>query len=285
MTVKVENITEIKGFLQELKEYSSYDLCEYSDSSIYRRVNKVLKDHNLSLEQLIAKAKTDSQFVENVIQEITVNTTELFRDPEVWRVLYQNFYPTMRKKKYINVWHAGCSSGQEVYSNLILLNELNLLDKSNVVATDLNNMMLKVAKSGKYNKKQNQKNIENFNAALNRKGNSSDILFEKYFEDGDNSNCVEVKSFLRKQPNFRRHDLVKEEMKNHAKYDIIFCRNVLIYFNLALQTKILKQFHNKLINGGILVLGNHEGLNGFFKTKFIKDGPVFIKNNTFHFQF
>ncbi len=285
MTVKVENITEIKGFLQELKEYSSYDLCEYSDSSIYRRIKKILKDHKLSLDQLIAKTKTDSLFIENIIQEITVNTTEFFRDPEVWRELYQNFYPTLRNKKYINIWHAGCSSGQEVYSNLILLNELDLLDKSNVIATDLNSKVLKVAKSGKYDKKENQEYFENFNAVLNREGNGSDILFEKYFEDGVNSNCVEVKSFLRKQSDFQQHDLVKEEMNNHAKFDIIFCRNVLIYFNSALQTKILKQFHNKLTNGGILVLGNHEGLNGFFKTKFIKDGPVFIKNNTFHFQF
>lgn len=285
MRVKVENISEIKSFLQELKNHSSYDLCEYSDSSIYRRVNKILQDHNLSLDQLIAKAKTDSLFVERIIQDITVNTTEFFRDPEVWRELYHKYYPTLQKKKHINIWHAGCSSGQEVYSNLILLNELNMFDKSNVIATDLNSSMLKVAKSGKYNIKQNQIYSKNFNTVLNNKSNGSNMLFENYFEEGDNNNTIEVKRFLKKQTNFHRHDLVKGEIKSKTKFDIIFCRNVLIYFNSKLQTKILQQFHNKLNNGGMLILGNHEGLNGFFKTKFIKDGPVFIKNNTFHFQF
>jgi len=285
MTEKVENITEIKNYLKELKKYSSYDLCEYSDSSIYRRVNKILKDHNLSLEQLIAKTKTDSLFVEKIVQDITVNTTEFFRDPEVWKELYNNYYPTLKKKKNINIWHAGCSSGQEVYSNLILLNELKLLEKSNILATDLNSSMLKIAKSGKYNKRQNLKYIETFNTILNKEKGSQSILFEKYFEDTDSNNIVEVKRLLRKSSDFKRHDLVKGDIESRVKFDIIFCRNVLIYFNSSLQTKILKQFHNKLTNGGILILGNHEGLNGFFKTKFVKDGPVFIKNNTFHFQF
>ncbi len=285
MAEQVENIKEIKNYLKELKKHSSYDLCEYSDSSIYRRINKILLDHNLSLSQLIEKTRTDPPFVERIVQEITVNTTEFFRDPMVWKELYYNYYPALSKKNSINIWHAGCSSGQEVYSNLILLSEMNLLEKSNIVATDLNSKMLKVAKSGKYNKKQNQKHIENFNSALNKKENGNSILFDKYFEETDsNSNTVEVKSFLKKAPDFQRHDLVKGEIDSRVKFNIIFCRNVLIYFNTTLQTKILKQFHNKLTNGGMLILGNHEGLNGFFKTKFIKDGPVFIKNNTFHFQ-
>ncbi len=284
MTKQVDNITEIKSYLQELKNHSSYDLREYSDSSIYRRVNKVLKDHNLNLDQLITKTKTDTLFVERVVQDITVNTTEFFRDPEVWRELYRSYYPTLRKKNSVNIWHAGCSSGQEVYSNIILLNEMNMLKKSNIVATDLNTRMLKVAKNGKYSKRQNQKYIENLNAVLNKEEVDSDILFEKYFEKSDN-NTVEIKSSLKKAAEFQRHDLVKGEIDSKVKFDVIFCRNVLIYFNSTLQTKILKQFHNKLTNGGMLILGNHEGLNGFFKTKFIKDGPVFIKNNTFHFQF
>jgi len=285
MTEKVDNITDIKRYLQELKDHSMYDLSEYSDNSMYRRVNKILFDHKLSLGQLIEKTKTDELFVERIVQDITVNTTEFFRDTEVWGELYTNHYPSLKKKNSINIWHAGCSSGQEVYSNLILLNELELFEKSSVVATDLNAQMLKVAKKGEYNKRQNLKYIKNFNTLLNREEKGHDILFEKYFEEADSNNTVEVKPFLKKVPDFQRHDLVKGEIDSRVKFDVIFCRNVLIYFNSVLQTKILKQFHNKLTNGGMLILGNHEGLNGFFKTKFVKDGPVFIKNNTFHFQF
>jgi chemotaxis protein methyltransferase CheR len=244
----------------------------------------VLKDHNLSLEQLITKTKTDTLFVEKVIQEITVNTTEFFRDTEVWKELYHSYYPTLKKKNSVNIWHAGCSSGQEVYSNIILLNEMNMLKKSNIVATDLNTQMLKIAKNGRYSKRQNQKYTENLNAVLNNEKSDSNILLEKYFEKTDN-NTIEIKNLFKKAAEFQRHDLVKGDIDSKVKFDIIFCRNVLIYFNSTLQTKILKQFHNKLTNGGMLILGNHEGLNGFFKTKFIKDGPVFFKNNTFHFHF
>ena len=285
MTESVGNITEIKSYLKELKKHSSYDLCEYSDSSIYRRINKVLRDHNLSLDQLITKTKTDSIFVERIVQDITVNTTEFFRDPEIWKELYNNYFPSLQRKNSINIWHAGCSSGQEVYSNLILLNELELLEKSNIVATDLNNRMLKIAKKGTYNGKYNLKSADNFDFVLKNSGKDNTVRFRKYFKETESPNSIEVNDFLIKQPDFHRHNLVNGELKSFTKFDIIFCRNVLIYFNSRLQTKILQQFHNKLTNGGLLILGNHEGLNGFFKTKFIKDGPVFIKNNTFHFQF
>ncbi len=284
MTEKIEDITEIKSYLQELKKHSSYDLCEYSDSSISRRINTVLKNHKLSLNQLITKTKTDTSFVEHIVQEITVNTTEFFRDTEVWRELYNNYFPSLKSKNRINIWHAGCSSGQEVYSNLILLNELELLEKSNVVATDLNNQMLRIAKKGKFNHKQNHQHLENFNVVLNKNKTGKKVPFEKYFEETDNQSSVEVKDLLKTSCNFQRHDLVNGEINSSLKFDLIFCRNVLIYFNSSLQTKILQQFYNKLTNGGMLILGNHEGLNGFFKTKFIKDGPVFIKNNAFHFQ-
>ena len=285
MTYKVDNITKIKTYLKELKKHSPYDFCEYSDNSIYRRINKVLEDHRLSLDELMDKTRSDSLFVEDIVQEITVNTTEFFRDPEIWRDLYTKYFPSLRNKKMLNIWHAGCSSGQEVYSNNIILNELGLLEKSNIVATDLNSKMLKTAKKGEYNHRYNKKIIDNFNSVINDNAFADKIRFDKYFEFSSDNDIIKVKKILKSCVDYKRHDLVKGDVNNFQKFDIIFCRNVLIYFNTNLQTRILKYFHDHLINGGMLILGNHEGLTGFFKTKFIKNGPVFIKTNAFHFQY
>jgi chemotaxis protein methyltransferase CheR len=282
---KKQGSMDLKHYLQELKEHSNYDFCDYSDNSITRRLNKVMRDHRLTLDQLIEKTKTDAFFVEQLVQEITVNTTELFRDPEIWKDLYANYLPSLKKKKYVTIWHAGCSSGQEVFSNLILLNELGLLDRSHVYATDLNGHVLDLAKKGKYRYKFNQQYIENFNQVLNSSDREPAISFEKYFEISKNKDYIKVVDFIRKFPHFLKHDLVKEKELNSSKFDIIFCRNVLIYFNSDLQTKITQRFFNQLYVGGMLILGNHEGLNGFFKAKFEKNGPVFIKNNTFHFKY
>jgi len=285
MTYKVDDISEIKTYLKELKKYSQYDFCEYSDSSIYRRINKVLVDHKLSLDELMDKTRTDSMFVEHIVQEITVNTTEFFRDPEMWRELYLKHFPQLKKKKIVNVWHAGCSSGQEVYSNNIILNEIGLLDRSRIVATDLNNKMLRLAKKGEYNHRHNKKIIDNYNAVINEKKLTGKVRFDKYFDFHEDTDIVKVKDLLKKNIDFKRHDLVKDKLNNYQKFDVIFCRNVLIYFNASLQARILKRFYDQLTNGGMLILGNHEGLTGFFKTKFIKNGPVFIKNNAFHFEY
>jgi len=285
MIYKVDNITEIKSYLKELKRHSQYDLCEYSDSSIYRRINKVLVDHKLNLDELVDKTRSDSLFVERIVQEITVNTTEFFRDPDVWRLLFKEYLPALKKKREINVWHAGCSTGQEVYSNNIILSELGLLDRSRVVATDLNNKVLNVADKGEYNLRYNNTIADSFNAVINGNATTDKSGFEKYFDYSKETAVIRVKDNLKKCVEFKRHDLVKGELGGYQKFDVIFCRNVLIYFNTSLQARILKRFHDQLTNGGMLILGNHEGLTGFFKTKFVKNGPVFIKNNAFHFEY
>ncbi|NPA36450.1 MAG: protein-glutamate O-methyltransferase CheR [Chlorobi bacterium] len=284
MTEKVENIAEIRIFLRELKKHSSYDFCDYSDSSIMRRVSKILNDNKIDMDQLITRIRTDSEFVENVVQDITVNTTEFFRDPWMWKELYKNYLPSLKNKKIINIWHAGCSSGQEVYSNLILLNELGLLDKSRVVATDINNEMLKIARTGVYNAKYNKTFDDNIRDVLECGEMSADVSVEKYFDISEDDGTIRIKSFLRKIPVFKYHDLVNGDIDS-IKFDIIFCRNVLIYFNTSLQTRILQKFHKKLVNRGMLILGNHEGVNGFYRAKFSKDGPVYIKNSAYTFQF
>lgn len=270
-----------KDYLVELKRYTPYDFSEYSDSSIYRRIHKIQQDHKLTLDQLSDLTRTNPGFVEKLVEEITVNTTELFRDPEVWDNLYKNVYPALRKNKVINVWHAGCSSGQEVYSSLILLNELELLDRCRVMATDINQKVLNNARQGTYSLSFNRSYIDNFNQVLNKEGQVVD--FSKYFDVDEAADMMRVKSFLLNKPQFIRHNLVSEEPAFAYKVDLLFCRNVLIYFNASLQTKVVQTFYNQLHNGGYLVLGQHEALPGYFKAKFGKNSVAYSKSNSFHF--
>ncbi len=275
-----EDIT-FKEYLQILKDSSPYDFSEYSDNSIFRRLHKVMRDYHISLNELVKKTKTDRDFVEEIVEAITVNTTELFRDPSVWMFILEKLLPPLANKPNINIWHAGCSSGQEVYSNLILLDHLGLLEHSNIYATDISQKVLDQAKKGVYKYRFNLNYIENFNQVLNLK-NKED--FSKYFDINESEDKIVVKDFLRKIPKFIKHDLVQEKMPFYNKFDIIFCRNVLIYFNTGLQSRIIQRFYDNLFPGGSLVLGTHEAITGFFKTKFIKTGLIYSKSNVFHFK-
>lgn len=278
---------DVKTYLKELKTHTPYDFSDYSDNSIHRRLQKVLKDHQLTMEELLEKTRTDKFFVEQLVEEITVNTTEMFRDPDIWISFYNRIYPLLKNRASLNFWHAGCSSGQEVYSNIIMLNELGLLERSKVYATDLNSKMINQAKQATYRYRFNKKHIDVFNSKLkiNPVGEISQIETDKYYDISEENDSMKIRDFIKKIPNFQKHDLVQEKLPFYNKFDIIFCRNVLIYFNTSLQTKILQFFYDRLHQGGILLLGNHEGLTGFFKTKFTRNDPFYVKNNAFHFKY
>ena len=278
---------DVKTYLKELKTHTPYDFSDYSDNSIHRRLQKVLNDHQLTMDELLEKSRTDKYFVEQLVEEITVNTTEMFRDPDIWIAFYNRIYPMLKSRPSLNFWHAGCSSGQEVYSNIIMLNELGLLERSKVYATDLNSKMINQAKHATYRYRFNKKHIDVFNSKLKASavGDISQIEIEKYYDISEENDSMKIKDFIKKIPNFQKHDLVQEKFPFYNKFDIIFCRNVLIYFNTSLQTKIFQFFYDRLHQGGILLLGNHEGLTGFFKTKFTRNDPFYVKNNAFHFKY
>lgn len=273
-----------KEFLEELKKHTPYNFCDYSDNSIQRRIDKVLKEHNLQIDELLAKTKSEPEFVEQLVDDITVNTTELFRNKETWEYLYNKVIPGLKSKTNINIWHAGCSTGQEVYSNLILFNELGLLDKVKVVASDINKKVIRSAKLGEYDYKFNAQYIEVFNELWNGL-KTNPKPFEHYFNIDEDHDKIIAKDFIKKIPKFIKHDLVVEDIPFYQKFDIIFCRNVLIYFNPELQLKIVRKFFDKLHDGGVLILGTHEALHGFFKTRFVKHGMVYTKSNTFHLKY
>lgn len=279
----------VKEYLLELKKYSQYDFSEYSDNSIQRRLLKILEEQKISMDQLYEKTKNNPAFVEVLVNEITVNTTEFFRDPEVWIEYALSCLDKFRNKKKINIWHAGSSSGQEVYSNLMLLDAYDYLKKTNVIATDINQHVIDESKHAEYRLSTNKNNISSFKALIGRMIKKEHLLqninLNKYYSSDEDKDLLTVSQEIRKIPIFARHDLVKEKLPYEIKFDVIFCRNVLIYFNANLQSRILKMFHDSLVPGGFLILGSHEGVSGFVKTKFVKKGNLFSKNNIFHFKY
>jgi chemotaxis protein methyltransferase CheR len=272
---------ELVSFIGTLRESGGYDLSEYSDKSLKRRLQKVLDDSKLPFNTFLSNIKSDRTFAEKVLKDITVNTTELFRDPQMWQLLRHRILPRFKANKTINIWHAGCSTGQEVYSMIILLNEMGLLEKAKIVATDINSDVLDAARKGQYKYRFNIAYLDNFDQVMRQNpfnyDEVYDVPYEKYFEIDKLKDTITIKKEYTEIPFFRKHDLVKDGNFVYAKFDIIFCRNVIIYFNNSLQNKVFSLFHQNLYPKGCLILGAHEAILGPWAPRFEKNGSFYTK--------
>ncbi len=267
---------EIDTFIRVLSEHSDYDFSNYSVKSFTRRVEKIVQDNQISLPALLEKLKNNRNFLEQTVKDITVNTTEIFRDPEIWQTIRKDIITRYKDEPFINIWHAGASTGQEVFSMLILLKEAGLFDKANVYATDLNLDVLEVAKSGKYKYREIDEYINNYTSAFS---DTAEPPMKDYIEISRLKSLIKVKSALTEKPHFAKHDLTSCENPFGINFHIIFCRNVLIYFNHDLQNSIFKFFHDNLKENGTLIIGRHEGILGEISAKYDKHGTIYFKKN------
>lgn len=270
------NNEDIQRFITALKMYSSYDFTNYSERSFARRVEKILIDNDLNISQLCIKVGKDKDFLEKVVRDITVNTTELFRDIQMWITLKYQILPKLKENKSIFIWHAGCSSGQEVYSMLILLNELGMFEQAKVFASDINTDMLEIAKKGVYKYRFNLGYLDNFDKVIKQNPynyeDTKEVSYDNYFDIDKAKDTITMKPFLRDKIVLRKHDLVNDGNIFYSKFDLILCRNVIIYFNNKLQSRVINLFSNSLYRDGYLVLGAHESIldpmiNDFERTK------------------
>jgi len=272
---------EVQFFVNSIRSVSNYDFSEYSEKSLKRRLQKILLDYNSDLIGLINKFKTNKEFLEKIVRDITVNTTELFRDPQIWQTLRFRILPKFTENKNINIWHAGCSTGQEVYSMMILLNEMGLLEKAKIFASDLNTEALDAAKKGNYKYRFNIGYLDNFDKVIKENPYNyeeyNDVPYNKYFKIDKVTDSIQMNDFLRQKPIFRQHDLVLGGNLYFAKFDLILCRNVIIYFKYSLQNKVFKLFHDHLYTNGFLILGMHETMLGEITSKFDKKGQAYQK--------
>lgn len=248
--MKEIDIADLKRITELVKTKYNYDFTNYAMSSFKRRILRILELHNLNVDELIKKLYEPS-FLDDFLNEITVNVTEMFRDPPFWRVLRDDIIPAiMLNHQKIRIWHAGCSSGEEVFSMAIMLREMGILDNVSLIATDLDTNILENAKAGIYNLKNMELNEKNY---IRYQGTSS---LSKYYKES-NGKAVMDKTLV-ENVSYRKHDLVKGEVFN--KFDLVLCRNVMIYFNQTLQNEVLKKFHESLFKYGYLAIGSKESL-------------------------
>lgn len=193
----------------------------------------------------------DPQVMEKLFLDFSINVTEMFRDPSFFKAIRQKVIPHLRHLPSIRIWHAGCSTGEEAYSMAILLHEEGLLDKARIYATDMNNHVLKQAKRGYFPLQK----MKGYTSNYVHSDGSND--FSEYYTVQENYAIFHQE--LSKNIIFAQHNLVTDGSFN--EFHLIVCRNVLIYFNRELQTRVHQLFLNSLSSEGFLALGNREGLS------------------------
>ena len=245
------DIADLKKITELIHKKYNYDFRNYAMSSFKRRILRMLELKGMTIDAIIKKLTDQPSFVDEFLDELTVNVTEMFRDPGFWRVMREEIIPgILLNHKQFKIWHAGCSSGEEVFSMAILLKEMGIQNDVTLIASDLDVNILEKAKSGSYpikNMELNEKNYIRFQG--------TGTLKEYYKEE--NGKAVFDKELVN-QVSFRKHDLVTGEVFN--KFDLVLCRNVMIYFNQALQNDVLKKFHESLFKYGYLAIGSKESL-------------------------
>lgn len=246
------DIADLKRISELIYQKYNYDFRNYAMSSFKRRVLRIMELKKLTVEGLIKKLNDTPIFINEFLDELTVNVTEMFRDPSFWRIMREEIIPAiLLNHKQFKIWHAGCSSGEEVLTMSIMLKEMGILHDVSIIATDLDTNILEKAKSGTYPIKNMELNEKNY---IRFQGTASSL--KEYYKE-DNGYAVFDKELLL-NVSFRKHDLVLGEIFN--KFDLILCRNVMIYFNQALQNEVLKKFHESLFKYGYLAIGSKESL-------------------------
>lgn len=237
--------------LNDLLELYGYDFTGYSRASLKRRINRLFTlDRFPSFAELRYRVKSDPDYLKHLVEEVTVNVTEMFRDPLFYKSLRTDVLPTLAAKPFLRIWHAGCSTGEEVYSMAILLKEANLLHKSLLYATDLNPTVLEAARRGIFPLAQMKEYSENYLGS----GGIQD--FSSYYTARYGQ--VKFDETLAQKMIFSTHNLVSDRSFN--EFDLILCRNVLIYFDKELQERVLTLFEDSLAPLGYLALGSKETL-------------------------
>ncbi|MBB2146177.1 protein-glutamate O-methyltransferase CheR [Pedobacter sp. LMG 31464] len=243
------NDEQVEVLITDVLEQYGYDFTGYSRASLKRRLLRLFGlDKQVSFAEFRYKIGNDSTYFKRFVEQITVNVTEMFRDPAFYKALREKVLPKLGTYPFIRIWLAGCSTGEEVYSMAIVLKELNLLHKSLIYATDINPTVLEKAAQGMFPLSQMKQYSENYIAS----GGTKD--FSSYYSA--NYSLAKFDNELKTKMIFSTHNLVSDHSFN--EFQLILCRNVLIYFDRDLQFKVLQLFDNSLENLGYLALGTKE---------------------------
>ena len=243
--------TELDLFLERLNRRYHYDFRSYSRSSLMRRA-EVARDRLgcASLSELQGRMLREPDALHEIIDSMTVQVSDLFRDPSYYRALRDQVVPHLRTFPSLKVWVAGCANGEELYSLAILFAEEGLLDRTMFYATEINRRALVKAGAGVYDIGR----IPGFTANYQLAGGRSSL--SDYYTAAYGG--AAFNRALRQRTVFSEHDLATDQV--FSEVHLVSCRNVMIYFDSALQDRVLELFADSLVRGGFLGLGAHETL-------------------------
>ena len=251
MTSAENERIEIKLLLDAIYLKYGYDFRGYSKASIKRRILHRLELSGLkTISEMQHGILHNKKFFETMLQDFSINVTEMFRDFSFYKALRNKVIPELKEKPFIRIWHAGCATGEEVYSMAILLKEENLYEKTRIYATDFNEEILKKAKEGIFP-------IDRMKAYTHNYKKSGGLAsFADYYTARYDYAIME--NSLRENIVFADHNLATDSV--FGEMDLVFCRNVLIYFTRDLQDRVFKLFRDSLCPGGYLCLGSKESV-------------------------
>ena len=242
---------EVDLLLEGVFRHYGFDFRAYAYSSLKRRLWKRITAEGMeSISELQHAVLHDTTMMEKLLLDLSINVSSMYRDPAFYRAFREKVVPVLRTYPFIRLWHAGCSTGEEVYSMAILLEEEGLYHKSRIYATDINEVVLQTAKTGIYPAEKMQEYTQNYLRA----GGTAE--FSKYYTAKYDAALFD--SALTRNVVFSQHNLVTD--RSFSEFNVILCRNVMIYFDRALQDRVHALFYESLVPFGFLGLGSKESL-------------------------
>ncbi|ADA66351.1 MCP methyltransferase, CheR-type [Thermotoga petrophila RKU-10] len=233
---------EFEWFVKEAEKRFGLNLSSYKPQRVKRRTELLLRKYNVGYREYLNMLIKDKKYLDEFMDKMTINVTEFFRNPEKWWELRDEIIPLIAKNSLrMKFWSAGCSSGEEPYSLAILVNELNLSYKTRILATDIDIGVLGRAQEGVYEERAFVSTPKEY--------------LEKYFEKLPDGR-YRIKDSVKKIVEFKRHDLLKDPFEKN--FDLIVCRNVVIYFEPEAKNELYRKFAESLKPGGFLFVGNTE---------------------------
>jgi chemotaxis protein methyltransferase CheR len=240
---------EARLLLQAIYECYGYDFRGYAPDLMERRVKTALAKSGMKhLGELLHRVLLEPDYFHALLQDLTVQVSEMFRDPLFYLAFREKVIPVLRTYPHVKIWHAGCATGEEAYTTAILLLEEGLLKRTQIYATDIDTGALEQARGGAYSEAQLSSFETNYREAGGR-ANPEDYYTSAY--DG-----MAFKEVLRKSIVFFQHNLVTDYALGEMQ--VIFCRNVLIYFGEELRSRVTRVLAQGLCQGGFLCLGKSE---------------------------
>jgi chemotaxis protein methyltransferase CheR len=242
---------ELDLLLEAIYRRYGYDFRLYSRASIRRRVTSFMAQEKTAvISDLTRRLLHDEGYFQHLVGHFSVPVTEMFRDPEIYLAIRRKIVPYLHTYPFFKVWHAGCATGEEVYSLAILLQEEGLYERATIYATDLNEDALAKAQSGIYPLDRIRSYTVNYQKAGGKRS------FAEYYHADDK--FAKMSGNLVQNITFARHNLASDYV--FSDMHLVMCRNVLIYFKKELQERALALFAESLIHDGFLVLGTKESL-------------------------